>query len=205
MIWLRRLCVLLLFANAGALLWNLWRPDRQESVLSMTEAGTPGLILHQEYLQLEQDRQRLPAGSCWRIGPFADEAGMRLAWQSLEYITLDMQMRKADGLTGTRYRLDIPASASRADAELLVESLVSAGIGNPQIQPDHSIALGRFPALADAQARQRIVQQLGLEALLRSEQETRQEWWIDASIRNQAGFSQWQAEQNPKIPVQACR
>ena len=130
---------------------------------------------------------------------------MRLAWQSLEYITLDMQMRKADGLTGTRYRLDIPASASRADAELLVESLVSAGIGNPQIQPDHSIALGRFPALADAQARQRIVQQLGLEALLRSEQETRQEWWIDASIRNQAGFSQWQAEQNPKIPVQACR
>ena len=205
MIWLRRVCLLLLFANAGALLWNFWRPDIQDSVLAMTEAGTPGLILHQEYLQLQQERQRMPAGSCWRIGPFAEEAAMRRAWQSLEYITVDMQMRKTEGLTGTRYRLDIPASASRADAELLVESLLSAGIGNPQIQSDHSIALGQFATLAEAQARQRIVQQLGLEAVLRSEQQTRPEWWIDASIRNQSGFRQWQAEQNPEIPAQACR
>lgn len=205
MIWLRRLSLLLLFANAGALMWNLWRPEMQGHVLPMTEAGTPGLILHQEYLQLQQERQRLPAGSCWRIGPFDEETAMRRAWQSLEYITLDMQMRAADGVIGTRYRLDIPASASRADAELLVESLLSAGIGAPEIQSDHSIALGQYATLADAQARQRVVQQLGLEAVLRSEQQTRQEWWIDASIRNQAGFSQWQAEQNPKIPAQACR
>ena len=205
MIWLRRVCLLLLFANAGALMWNLWRPELQGQVLPMTEPGTPGLILHQEYLQLQQERQRLPSGSCWRIGPFAEEAAMRRAWQSLEYITLDMQMRMADGVIGTRYRLDIPASASRADAELLVESLLSAGIGNPEIQSDHSIALGQFATLADAQSRQRVVQQLGLEALLRSEQQTRREWWIDASIRNQAGFRQWQAEQNPKIPAQACR
>lgn len=205
MIWLRRVCLLLLFANAGALIWNLWRPELQGHVLPMTEPGTPGLILHQEYLQLQQERQRLPSGSCWRIGPFAEEAAMRRAWQSLEYITLDMQMRMADGVIGTRYRLDIPASASRADAELLVESLLSAGIGNPEIQSDHSIALGQFATLADAQSRQRVVQQLGLEALLRSEQQTRREWWIDASIRNQAGFRQWQAEQNPKIPAQACR
>lgn len=205
MIWLRRACLLLLFANAGALLWNLWRPQMQGHVLPMTEAGTPGLILHQEYLQLQQERRRLPAGSCWRIGPFAEESAMRNAWQSLEYITLDMQMRTAEGLSGVRYRLDIPASASRADAELLVESLLSAGIGNPEIQPDYSIALGRYATLADAQARQRVVQQLGLEAMLRSEQQTRREWWIDASIRNQAGFTQWQAEQAPKIPVQTCR
>ncbi|MFZ9310313.1 MAG: hypothetical protein ACO24O_02235 [Arenimonas sp.] len=205
MIWLRRVCLLLLFANAGALMWNLWRPELQGHVLPMTEPGTPGLILHQEYLQLQQERQRLPSGSCWRIGPFAEEAAMRRAWQSLEYIILDMQMRMADGVIGTRYRLDIPASASRADAELLVESLLSAGIGNPEIQSDHSIALGQFATLADAQSRQRVVQQLGLEALLRSEQQTRREWWIDASIRNQAGFRQWQAEQNPKIPAQACR
>ena len=205
MIWLRRVCLLLLFANAGALMWNLWRPELQGHVLPMTEPGTPGLILHQEYLQLQQERQRLPSGSCWRIGPFAEEAAMRRAWQSLEYITLDMQMRMADGVIGTRYRLDIPASASRADAELLVESLLSAGIGNPEIQSDHSIALGQFATLADAQSRQRVVQQLGLEALLRSEQQTRREWWIDASIRNQAGFRQWQTEQNPKIPAQACR
>ncbi len=205
MIWLQRFCLILLFANAGALLWNLWRPDAQGQVLPMTEAGTPGLILHQEYLQLQQERRRLPAGSCWRIGPFAEESAMRRAWQSLEYITLDMQMRKAEGLTGTRYRLDVPASASRADAELLLESLLSAGIGNPVIQSDHSIALGQFAELADARSRQRVVQQLGLEAVLRSEQQTRPEWWIDADIRNQAGFSQWQAEQSPKIPVQACR
>ena len=205
MIWLRRLCLLLLFANAGALMWNMWRPEMQGHVLPMTEAGTPGLILHQEYLQLQQERQRLPAGSCWRIGPFAEETAMRRAWQSLEYITLDMQMRTADGVTGTRYRLDIPASASRADAELLVESLLSAGIGAPEIQFDHSIALGQYATLADAQARQRVVQQLGLEAMLRSEQQTWKQWWIDASIRNQNGFTQWQAEQNPKIPVQTCR
>ena len=46
MIWLRRLCLLLLFANAGALMWNMWRPEMQGHVLPMTEAGTPGLILH---------------------------------------------------------------------------------------------------------------------------------------------------------------
>lgn len=205
MIWLQRFCLLLLFANAGALVWNFWRPEAQGQVLPMTEAGTPGLILHQEYLQLQQERRRLPAGSCWRIGPFAEEAAMRRAWQSLEYITLDMQMRKAEGVSGTRYHLDIPASASRADAELLVESLLSAGIGNPQIRPDHSIALGDFAALEDARSRQRIVQQLGLEAVLRSAQQTRPEWWIDADIHNASGFNQWQAEQRPKIQAQACR
>ena len=86
-----------------------------------------------------------------------------------------------------------------------MESLLSAGIGAPEIQFDHSIALGQYATLADAQARQRVVQQLGLEAMLRSEQQTWKQWWIDASIRNQNGFTQWQAEQNPKIPVQTFR
>lgn len=202
---LRRLCLLLLFANAGVLAWSLWRPPAQRHLMPMTEPGIPGLILHQEYLQLQQAHQRLPAGQCWRIGPFADEVAMRRAWQSLEYISLDMQVHRAEGLVGTSYRLDIPASASRKDAELLLESLLAAGIKAPKIQADNSIALGRYAILADAQARQRIVQQLGLEALLRSEQQTRPEWWIDASVRNQAGFSQWQAEQHPAIPAQVCR
>lgn len=204
MIWLRRFCLLLLFANAGVLLWNLWRPDIQDSVLAMTEAGTPGLILHQEYLQLQQERQRLPSGSCWRIGPFAEEAAMRRAWQALEYIALDMQMRRTEGMGAASYQLTIPASASRADAALLVESLRSAGLVNPKIQADYSISIGHFPLLSEAQAKQRVVQQLGMEALLRSEQQTRPEWWIDASIRNRTGFEQWQAEQNPPVPVQAC-
>ncbi len=204
MIWVHRLCLIVLFANAGVWLWAQWRPEPQYAGLPLTEPGIPGLILHQEYLQLQQSKQRSDLGVCWQIGPFADQASLRRAWQGLEYITLDMQRRKSLSVTGTGYRLTVPASASRKDADLLRESLLSAGWNSALVGADFSIDAGQFTDLGSAQTQQRVAQQLGIEMQLRAEQQSRETWWIDARIRNRAGFEQWLAEQTPPIPAQPC-
>lgn len=204
--WLQRVCLLLLFANIGALSWHLRHPTAPDAVhLPPTEPGTPGLILQQEYLQLERGQRRLTADACWQLGPFADEAAMRRAWQSLEYLALDLQTRRTEALGAAAYRLRVPAAASRADAELLRESLLAAGFARARIAADHGIDLGVYAELAEAESRQRIAQQLGLEVLLRAEQARTAQWWIDASVRNAAGFRQWLAEQTPPVVAAPCR
>lgn len=205
MIWLRRLCLLLLFANVGALVWHLrHREPSAAALLPATEPGTPGLILHQEYLQLERGQHRLQADACWRLGPFPDEAAMRRAWQSLEYVALDLQTRRSEAVRGAGYRLRVPPAANRADAELLRESLLAAGFDTARIDADHGIDLGVFADLVLAESRQRTAQQLGLEVLLRAEQARTAHWWIEASVRNAAGFRQWQSEQTPPVPAEPC-
>ena len=201
----RRLCVLLICANLGILLWAVLHTETVQYALPMTEPGTPGLILRQEYLQLQQTGAKPLPGQCWQIGPFASEAELRRAWQSLEYITLDMQRRKASGASAMGYRLSVPASPSRKEAELLRESLISAGVAQIRIGDDFSLDLGRYADLDSVQRQQRIVQQLGIEAVLSSLQSSRVEWWIDSRIRNLPAFVQWQAEQRPAIGVKACR
>lgn len=205
MIWLRRLCLLLLFANAGALFWHMWhREPSGTDLLPATEPGTPGLILHQEYLQLERGQRRLQADACWQLGPFPDEAAMRRAWQSLEYVALDLQMRRTDALRAAGYRLRVPPAASHAEAELLRESLVTAGFSQARIEADLGIDLGSYADLAEAESRLRTGQQLGIELLLRAEQARTPQWWIDASVRNAAGFNQWRSEQTPPIAAAPC-
>lgn len=205
MTWLRRLCLLLLFANAGALIWQIrHREPSAAALLPATEPGTPGLILHQEYLQLERGQRRLRPDACWQLGPFPDEAAMRRAWQSLEYIALDLQMRRTEAVRGAGYRLRLPAAASRADAELLRESLLAAGFAGARIEADYGIDLGSYVDLAEAESRQRTAQQLGLDVLLRAEQARTAQWWIDASVRNAAGFRQWQSEQTPPVAAAPC-
>lgn len=201
----RRFFLLLIFANFGVLLWAVLHTDTVKYALPMTEPGTPGLTLRQEYLQLQQAGTKPLPGQCWQIGPFANEAELRRAWQSLEYITLDMQRRKASGVSANGYQLSVPASTSRKEAELLRESLISAGVSQIRMGDDFSLDLGRYANLESAQRQQRIVQQLGIEVVLSSLQSSRDEWWIDSRIRNQPAFEQWQAEQRPAIPVKACR
>lgn len=204
MIWVHRFCLIVLFANVGVWMWAQWRPEPQLMGLPLTEPGIPSLILHQEYLQLQQSKQRSAPGVCWQIGPFADQAVLRRAWQSLEYITLDMQRRKSLTVTGAGYRLTVPASAGRKEADLLRESLLSAGWKSAVVRTDFSIDAGLYGDLDSAQSQQRVAQQLGIEMQLRAEQQSREAWWIDASIRNRAGFEQWLTEQTPRIPAQRC-
>lgn len=204
MIWLRRLCVLLISANLGIFAWSMLHTEQIRYALPATEPGIPGLMLRQEYLQLQQGDTQSLRGQCWQIGPFADEASLQTAWQSLEYIALDMQRRKAALVSSSGYRLQVPASASRKEAELLRESLIAAGVAQIRIRPDFSIDLGVYADLESAQRQQRRVQQLGIEALLGSLQNNRTEWWIDASIVNAKAFQQWQAEQVPAIPARVC-
>lgn len=205
MIWLRRLCLLLLFANAGALVWHVRHHEPSAADrLPATEPGTPGLILHQEYLQLERGQRRLQADACWQLGPFPDEAAMRRAWQSLEYVALDLQTRRTDALRAAGYRLRVPPAASRAEAELLRESLATAGFSQARIEADLGIDLGSYVDLAEAESRLRTGQQLGIEVLLRTEQARTAHWWIDASVRNAAGFRQWLSEQTPPVAAAPC-
>lgn len=202
--WLRRLMVLAVFANAGVWLWRHLEPVAIQPALPTTESGTPGLILQSEYRQLQQGKQRLQ-GSCWRVGPYADEATVSRAWQSLEYIALDVQKRRISPAGMTLYELSVPASASRETAGLVAESLATTGIRAPEILPDHSLFLGRYPDLAEAEGIQRQAEQLGIEVLLASRRETPDaQWWLEVTVRNTLGFAQWQTEQKPRVQALPC-
>lgn len=203
--WLRRLIVLAVFANAGVLVWRHVEPATVHETLPGTESGMPGLILHQEYRQLELGKRKL-GGVCWRVGPYADELALGRAWQSLEYLAVEVQKHQIRPLGATAYILTVPASANAEAAALLAESLASTGMPSPEILPDNTLSLGRYPDLAHAETVQRQAQQLGIEVLLASERESLPaQWWLDVTVRNGMGFSQWQAEQTPRVQALACQ
>jgi hypothetical protein len=205
---LRSLCVLLLTANIGMALWLRFMPDEVQYAKPVTDPDVPGLILRQEYLKLERSERRLQASACWLIGPFASQKHMQDAWQSLEYVALDMQRRKTVQSLHQGYEVRIPPSASKADAESLAELLVSAGVVRPQVIEDgasaHAVSMGRFSELAEAERIQKLAQKLGLEAVLTSVQTDVTQWRIEATVLNQAGFERWLIELSPKVPAQPC-
>lgn len=202
--WLRRLLVLAVFANVGVWLWRHFEPATVRQTLPATESGTPGLILQTEYRQLQQGKQRLQ-GSCWRVGPYADEASAGRAWQSVEYIALEVQKRRISEAGKTLYELTVPASANREAAELVAESLAMAEVRMTHILPDNSLFLGLYPDLAQAEGIQRKAEQLGIEVLLSSQREApNAQWWLEVTVRNTLGFEQWQAEQSPRVQALPC-
>lgn len=205
---LRSLCVLLLTANIGMALWLRFMPDEVQYAKPVTDPDVPGLVLRQEYLKLERNERRLQASTCWLIGPFASQKHMQDAWQSLEYVALDMQSRKTVQSLHQGYEVRIPPSASKSDAESLAELLVSAGVDRPQVIVDgasaHAVSMGRFSELAEAEKKQKLAQKLGLEAVLTSVQSDVTQWRIEATVRNQAGFERWLIELSPKVPAQPC-
>jgi hypothetical protein len=206
---LRSLCLLLITANIVLAFWQFWRPIEIQYAKPASDPDSPSLILHQEYLKLEQSKQRLAANACWILGPFDSEKQMHEAWQSLEYIALDMQSSKTVQVTPQGYQVIIPPSVSEAEAKILLELLVAAGLDSGRVitegRSKNAVSMGRFIDLAEAQKKQKLAQGLGLEAVLSSIQSEKTYWQIIATIRNQAGFAQWQAELTPKVPAQACQ
>ena len=205
---LRSLCVLLLIANIGVAFWLRFMPDDVQYAKPVTDPDIPGLVLRQEYLKLERNERRLQASACWLIGPFVSEKRMQEAWQSLEYVALDMQSRKTVQSLHQGYEVRIPPSASKAEAESLAELLVSAGVDKPQVIAQgasaNAVSMGRFNELAEAEKKQKLAQSLGLEAVLTSVQRDVTQWRIEATVRNQAGFERWLLELTPKVPAQPC-
>ena len=203
--WLRRLLVMAVFANAGVWLWRAQEPVASaQGSLPATEDGVPALILTQEYRKLQQGERRLQ-GDCWLIGPYPDEAALARAWQSLEYIALDVQKRRINPGGSTRYELAVPASANREAATLLAESLSTAGLQAPVVRADNSLFLGSYPDLVQAESLQRQAEQLGIEVRLSSHREAPEaQWWLEVLLRNSSGFAQWQAEQTPRMLVVSC-
>lgn len=206
---LRSLCLLLITANIVLAFWQFWRPIEMQYAKPATDPDSPSLILHQEYLQLEKSKQRLAANACWILGPFNSEKQLQDAWQSLEYIALDMQSSKTVQVTPEGYQVTIPPSVSEAEARILLELLAAAGVDSARVVTEGSsknaLSMGKFINLAEAQKKQKLAQGLGLEAVLTSIQSEKTQWQIVATIRNQAGFAQWQAELTPKVPAQACQ
>lgn len=206
---IRQLIVLLLFANLGALAWWHWRPTEIIYSMPVTEPGIPGLVLHHEFLRLQDNKQRIQATACWLIGPYNSEVKMLLAYDSLEYIVLDMQHSKSMTAISNGYEVNIPASANMQQAQLIVEQLNAAGITNVHVYEQGpmalSVSLGQFEQLEDAQLVQQQVQVLGYEVELKAIQSEKPEWWIKVTLRNQEGFKQWLSEQTPTVQTQNCR
>jgi hypothetical protein len=205
---LRSLCVLLVTANIAVAIWLRWAPDEVRYAKPVTDPAVPGLVLRQEYLQLEQNKRRLEPEACWLIGPFASQKHMHEAWQSLEYVALDMQQRKTVQSLHQGYEVRIPPSASRAEALSLAEQLIASGVDGTRVVAQgpsvNAVSMGRFVDLAEAEKMQKLAQGLGLEAVLTSIQTEAVQWRIEATVRNQEGFDRWLIELTPKVPVQPC-
>lgn len=206
---LRQLLVLLIFANLGAMAWWQWRPTEIIYTKPVTDPGIPGLVLHHEFLRLQDNKQRLQATACWLIGPYSSEQEMLSAYNSLEYIVLDMQHSKSMTTLSNGYEINIPASADMKQAQIIVQQLAVAGITDAHVYEQGpralAVSLGQFEQLEVAQRVQQQVQALGYEVELTGIQSEKPEWWIKANLRNQEGFTQWLAEQIPMVQTRNCR
>lgn len=204
----RRLLILLLFANIGALAWWHWHPDEVVYTKPVTDPGVPGLVLHQEYLKLQDNKERLQATACWIIGPYRQELDMLSAYKSLEYIVLDMQHSKTMTANSKGYQLTIPPSSNIRQAHEIVQKLKDSGIAEVHVYEQGPLSLavsvGQFEQLADAQALQTKIQALGYEVELKGLQSQRPEWWIKATFRNIEALEQWRVEQKPVIQAVNC-
>lgn len=205
---LRQLFLLLLVANLGALAWLYDQPRVVVYSKPATDPGIPGLVLRKEYLQLERGVQRLPADSCWRVGPFQSEKQMQNAWKALEYIALDMQHSKTISRLSQGYLLRIPPSTDFNQAQKIIQKLADAGITDATIYKQgpmaNAIFVGQYEQLEMAQARLALLQALGFEVKLDNIQSETAQWWIKATVRNTLGFMQWQKEFSPAVAINAC-
>lgn len=123
---------------------------------------------------------------CLALGPFADRAAATAAQSRAGNLLGQVRLREQPAASGSaRYRVLLPAAASRDDAQATVKRIVAAGLSDYYIisQGDetNAIALGQYRNREGAERRMAAVQAAGFQPRLVASGDAGQ-WWLEGQL-----------------------
>jgi len=123
---------------------------------------------------------------CLALGPFADRAAASAAQSRAGNLFSQVRLREQPAASGSaRYRVLLPAAASRDDAQATVKRIVAAGLSDYYIisQGDetNAIALGQYRNREGAERRMAAVQAAGFQPRLVASGDAGQ-WWLEGQL-----------------------
>lgn len=134
---------------------------------------------------------------CVALGPFADRAAAVAAQGRAGKLLAPARLREQPAASrSTRYRVLLPAAASREDAQAMVKRIVAAGLSDYYIisqgEESNAIALGQYRNREGAERRIAAVQAAGFQPRLVASGDAGQ-WWLEGQLA--AGSEPAQAQQ----------
>ncbi|AWH19981.1 SPOR domain-containing protein [Stenotrophomonas sp. ZAC14D2_NAIMI4_6] len=123
---------------------------------------------------------------CIALGPFADRAAAVAAQGRTGSLLAPARLREQPAASGSaRYRVLLPAAASRDDAQATVKRIVAAGLSDYYIigqgEEANAIALGQYRNREGAERRMAAVQAAGFQPRLVASGEAGQ-WWLEGQL-----------------------
>lgn len=128
---------------------------------------------------------------CVSLGPFADRAATQAAQAKAGALLRGARYREVPDAGATRYRVVLPAAASREDAQATVKRIVAAGLSDYYIiangEETNAIALGQYRNREGAERRMAALSAAGFNArLIASGGDGSAQWWLDATLAEAA-------------------
>jgi len=136
-----------------------------------------------------QARAEAPASAdaserCVSLGPYTDRDTAQAALQRIGGVSARGRLREQPTAASGSYRVMLPASPSRAQAQAVVERIVAAGISDYYVigqgEEANAIALGQYRHREGAERRRAELVAAGFPAEI-SGGEAGSRWWIDAA------------------------
>ncbi|QKW55291.1 SPOR domain-containing protein [Stenotrophomonas sp. NA06056] len=136
----------------------------------------------------EAEKPAAPAAPprCLALGPFADRAAATAAQGRAGNLLSQVRLREQPAASGSaRYRVLLPAAASRDDAQATVKRIVAAGLSDYYIisqgEETNAIALGQYRNREGAERRIAAVQAAGFQPRLVASGDAGQ-WWLEGQL-----------------------
>lgn len=134
---------------------------------------------------------------CVTLGPFADRAAATSAQGKASTLLSQVRLREQPAASGSaRYRVILPAAASREEAQATVKRIVAAGLSDYYIisqgEDANAVALGQYRNREGAERRMAAVQAAGFQPRLVASGDAGQ-WWLEGQLA--AGTQPAQAQQ----------
>lgn len=123
---------------------------------------------------------------CLALGPFADRAAATAAQSRAGNLLSQVRLREQPAASGSaRYRVLLPAAATRDDAQATVKRIVAAGLSDYYIisqgEETNAIALGQYRNREGAERRMAAVQAAGFQPRLVASGDAGQ-WWLEGQL-----------------------
>lgn len=128
---------------------------------------------------------------CLSLGPFADRDTAIAAQGKAGALLQRSRLREVPNAGASTYRVMMPASASREEAQALVKRIAAAGISDYYIlgqgEDANAIALGQYRNREGAERRMAALNAAGFNArLVASGGDGSAQWWVDATLADAA-------------------
>lgn len=191
----RILFLLLLTMNLAAGAWWYLRAQTPPP-LPPVESTIPTLVLLSERDSEAMSQAAVAADSaltapdpkavpavCGTLGPFANEADLRVAMDLLTPQTARIQFQESSTVTTRGYWVYLPALNSRDAALKSARQLNAAGVRDYYVvtagDHENTVSLGLFRDRDNAARRQAQIAALGFPARLEERTEVERAWWIE--------------------------